>query len=325
MKDLVPFTVTAHTTGRELGRGSFGRVVELNSNGETFAAKVFNIDVRSANRRSILKKVVEEIMRVLQIQHGNIVQSKTVCFLSGNRLPVLMMELMMSDLQVFVLAPHNADLTLQKKLRILCDVACGLDYLHNRQPAIVHRDLTARNVLLTAHVCAKIGDFGNARVMDLDPDANVYTLTSCPGTAEYMPPEAQGHNQRNKMAYGPSLDVFSFGHLSLFVLTQLNVKVLPPKIFDACNEIVALSEVKRRSESFERVNAILTGFQPLLVLIKKCLHDLADQRPATDHLLGHLRRLGRDTNAYVYSYNKVYIHICRRMPQARMIIIYYIK
>ena len=291
MKDLAPFTVTAHTTGKELGGGSFGRVIELNSNGNTFAGKVFNIDVHSTDRRSILEKIIAEIKRVLQIEHDNIVQSKNVCFLGGNPLPVLMMERMMSDLQAFVLAPNNANLALKKKLCILCDVAHGLDHLHNLRPAIVHRDLTARNVLLTSDLCAKIGDFGNARVMDLDPDANVCSLTACPGTAEYMPPEAQVHHQQDQMIYGPGLDMFSFGHLSLFVLTQSNVEVLPPNTVDGFGEIIPCSEVNRRSKSFERVNATLKRFQPLLMLIKNCLHNLPEQRPTTSRLLENLSGL----------------------------------
>ena len=57
---------------------------------------------------------------------------------------------------------------------------------------------------------AKICDFGNSRVMDLDPDVTPETLTSLPGTLDFMPPEA-----RNE-AYDPSLDVFFILILSTF-------------------------------------------------------------------------------------------------------------
>ena len=50
---------------------------------------------------------------------------------------------------------------------------------------------------------AKIADFGNSRIMYLDPDCS---------HLEYMPPGGC-------VTYDPSLDVFYFGHLSLFTTT----------------------------------------------------------------------------------------------------------
>ena len=80
---------------------------------------------------------------------------------------------------------------------------------------------------------AKITDFGNSRFVDLDPHATPTNFTLMPGTQEYMPPEAQevsapGTSQQ----YSPSLDIFSFGHLSLFTIIQTQVTVLPPTYTD---------------------------------------------------------------------------------------------
>ena len=43
------------------------------------------------------------------------------------------------------------------------------------------------------------------------------SLSQLPGTLVYMPPEALEDRPR----YGPSLDVFSFGHCALFTCTQV--------------------------------------------------------------------------------------------------------
>ena len=94
-------------------------------------------------------------------------------------------------------------------------VSCGLVYLHSMQPPVVHRDLTARNVLLTSSMVAKITDMGNSRI--INSGHLTRTLTQLPGTLVYMPPEALNVSQ----SYGPSLDVFSFGHLSLYTITQV--------------------------------------------------------------------------------------------------------
>ncbi len=103
------------------------------------------------------------------------------------------------------------------KISILTDTCSGLVYLHSMESPIVHRDLTARNVLLTASLTAKITDLGNSRMVNFRPGQLAQTLTKTPGTTVYMPPEALSESHR----YGPSLDVFSFGHLALFTLTQV--------------------------------------------------------------------------------------------------------
>ena len=114
----------------------------------------------------------------------------------------------------------NVPLVLKRAL--LEDVARGLLYLHKHNPQIVHRDLTAKNVLLTSSLVAKITDFGNSRIVNLQPGQLARTLSQAPGTLVYMPPEALTTTSR----YGPSLDIFSFGHLALFILTQVRARLV---------------------------------------------------------------------------------------------------
>ena len=178
------------------------------------------------------------------------------------------------------------NLPLRQKIRILHDISKGLNYLHNLEPAIVHRDLNARNVFLTHNVCAKISDFGNARIIDLDPEAKVCSHTAFPGTIEYMPPEAQTYH--TQVTYGPSLDVFSFGHLSLLVFTQTQVEVLPPSL-DAMG---ALSEVMKRKRAFDAVNLDLIDFPETIAIIKMSLHFLPESRPHAFQLVTHFQEKG---------------------------------
>ncbi len=84
-------------------------------------------------------------------------------------------------------------------------------------PSVIHRDLSASNVLLTSFLVAKISDVGNSRIVAMSPGQIAQTLTRQPGTLVYMPPECLNESHR----YGPSLDVFSFGHLSLFTFIQV--------------------------------------------------------------------------------------------------------
>jgi serine/threonine protein kinase len=125
------------------------------------------------------------------------------------------MEKLDSSLDDLLETVPNIPLVLKHSM--LEDVANGLLYLHSHNEKIIHRDLTAKNVLLTSLLVAKITDFGNSRIVNLQPDQLARTLSRLPGTLVYMPPEALSASSK----YGPSLDVFSFGHLALFTLTQV--------------------------------------------------------------------------------------------------------
>ena len=150
-----------------------------------------------------------------EMRHPNIVQFLGLCFLEGSALPVLVMEKLDSSLDDLLETSPGLPLALKQSL--LTDVARGLLYLHTRNPPVVHRDLSARNVLLTTSLVAKISDLGNARIVNLQPGQLARTLTRVPGTHVYMPPESFDQHSR----YGPRLDIFSFGHLALFTLTQV--------------------------------------------------------------------------------------------------------
>ena len=150
------------------------------------------------------------------LRHPNIIQFMGVCFLPNCQLPVLLMEKLDGNLDDLLETVPNIPLTLKQS--ILEDIVRGLLYLHQHNPQIVHRDLTAKNVILTLSFVAKITDFGNSRIVNLQPGQLARTMSRLPGTPLYMPPEALSVSSR----YGPSLDIFSFGHLALFTLTQVN-------------------------------------------------------------------------------------------------------
>ena len=270
----------AKPTGTELGSGTYGRVIELLSAGESVAGKAFKIS-SNVHPQTLTNKLLGELSLMTQVHHPNVVQCKGVCLLESEAMPVLLMERLMSSLHAYVLDSTNSNMPLVRKLSILRDVASGLNYLHSHKPAIIHRDLTGTNVLLDSKLKAKISDFGNARLMDLDPMATPGIYTAMPGTPDYMPPEAQGDSAK----CGPSLDIFSFGHLSLFTIIQSLVHSLdPPTYYDAQGEFCPRSEVKRRKQYLDKAEELLKGNPSVLVLIKQCLHNDSAQRPQTAEL-----------------------------------------
>lgn len=157
-----------------------------------------------------LHKYQSECQLMSDLHHPNIVQFLGLCIFPEYELPILVMERLVMSLDDLLEVPR---LPLALRCSLLADVARGLTYLHKRD--VIHRDLTAKNVLISAGLVAKISDLGNSRIIDMNA---CQSLTRCPGTQVYMPPEAVGDNA----TYDASLDVFSFGHLSLYVFLQVS-------------------------------------------------------------------------------------------------------
>ena len=172
------------------------------------------VDPRNQGTENVVEKYYKECSLLAELRHPHIVQFLGICFFPDSRLPVLVMERLHTSLDD--LLEQYPYIPLHVKLSILYDVTKGLVFLHTRSPVVVHRDLTARNVLLDAAMTAKIADLGNSRITNLRPGRLAQTMTmGIPGTLVYMPPEASTDH------YGPPLDMFSFGHLSLFAATQV--------------------------------------------------------------------------------------------------------
>ena len=284
---LKPYTRKVTLTGKELGNGTYGKVIELKSfrPKEILAGKIFRMSSNACDL-SVAIRIYRELNTMMPLDHPNIVLCKGVTLLTDQPLPVLLMERLAFSLYDYLVKHNDSYLSVEKKLSFLHDIANGLNYLHSRTPAIIHRDLTAKNILLDSHLTAKIADFGNCRIMDLDPEASPERLSSLPGTLEYMPPEALGCINTN---YGPSLDVFSFGHLGLFTLTQRRIHLLPPTYHDPSRgEVCARSEVQRR-ERFVKVAEQMSVNPLLMEVIKHCLHNNPALRPRTGELPKNLQ------------------------------------
>ena len=259
--------------------GAHGAVVEVEVGGTLCAGKRIHdalVELRGGGPSDISQKFVNECRLMSSLRHPNVVQFIGVCFVDGSRLPMLVMEYLSNDLDS--LLEGNPGIPLSLKYSILNDVALGLAYLHGHNPPIIHRDLTARNVLLNSDVKAKIGDFGVARILDLYPGQLRKVMTQAPGNFTYMPPEALSTNP----TYNEKIDIFSFGHLALYTVTQVFPDLLPPTRPDPNDpqRTVGLSEVERRAREMELVCKQMGGGHPLVRLIRSCLENSPQLRPS---------------------------------------------
>ena len=216
--NLRPFVLSnVRLTGTRIGAGAYGSVDEVAILGAVCAAKRIHevfLDRSEIPEQEIRKSVtqfVKECQLMSTLRHPHVVQFLGVCFFADSRLPALIMERLLTSLHDLLdpetQPPPHKDapkpfFPLNLKCSILHNVASGLAYLHERTPPVIHRDLSARNVLLNSGMVAKIADLGVARIV---PRIRATaTMTKAPGAGIYMPPEvleAKSKNEEQKAKY----------------------------------------------------------------------------------------------------------------------------
>ena len=294
-------------TGAKIGAGAYGSVEEVAIPGAICAAKKIHdifldrSEIPAAEINRATAEFVKECQLMSTLRHPNIVRFMGVAFFPGSRLPALVMERLLTGLHDLLdpeiedqgSAPPKPSLPLSLKCSILRDVANGLAYLHERSPPVIHRDLSARNVLLNSEMVAKIVDLGVARIV---PRMRVpATMTKGPGASVYMPPEASAPAtySTEKCKYDASSDIFSFGVLTIFTVGE--TFPCDPLAHNYLDEesgfLVARTELQRRSEYMKEVNdqlracGQLSGEYPLIRLIQQCLHNGPHRRPSVHEVL----------------------------------------
>ena len=275
LKDVTIEGVVA--TGKELGRGAYGKVFAVKYCGLICAAKeihpILIEGVSPAEKKTIIDNFIRECHRCSVIRHPNVVQFLGVYYSAKkSELPIMVMELMNASLTSFVKC-NQSKITVDTKMSILYDVSLGLSYLHARKPAVIHRDLSPNNIMLNSHLVAKIGDLGVAKVIRADSRQTKSRLTTAPGTVDFMPPEALEANP----VYGIAVDVFSLAGIALHVFAEEWPTPSGQKKRDPVTKrLLALTEAERRQEYLDKIPESTCTLKGLIV---RCLDDDPDERP----------------------------------------------
>ena len=174
-------------------------------------------------------------------------------------------------------------------------MALGLRYLHEHSPPIIHRDLSANNVLLTSNMRAKLSDLGVAKMLNITPAQMTQQMsTQAPGTPCYMPPEAL----MARPTYTSKIDSYSYGVLMIHMLC--GSWPFPADAFrhDHRNPdtLIPISEIDRRAKYLEDIRQD----HPLMGLIHQCLSNTPTRRPEASEILCHVSGiLSRIPEAYL--------------------------
>ena len=245
--------------------------------------KIHELFLKGEHTQYVLRRYAEECHLLSKVRHPNIVQFLGIYCLKGREIPILVMEYVPTNLTACI--ERYTFLPKEICYSILHDIALGLNYLHSRNPPIIHRDLSSNNILLTPNMTAKISDLGVARLLNLNQQI---VMTKNPGTLVFMPPEVNMANP----TYGTGVDEFSYGIIILHLLCrvfpqpQVGQAITDPK----SGKLIPVSELKRREKFIQMIGSD----HPLMELIEKCLDNNPKKRAHADEMVKYLAPLVSD-------------------------------
>ncbi|XP_055996905.1 uncharacterized protein LOC125647380 [Ostrea edulis] len=204
-----------------LGEGSFGKVYKGNllKHGDTKDDTPVAVKKLSAgSQNESISDFLFEALTLSKFNHKNIVRCLGITSDPNGEL-LLVLELMEGgDLKNY-LRRHSQreDLSVQELLKISVDIAHGCQYLEENR--FIHRDIAARNCLLStvdSNKIAKIGDFGFAK--DIHGSEYYKKSEMAMAPVRWMPEESfkdgKFSSKSDVWAYGVLLwEIFSFGKL----------------------------------------------------------------------------------------------------------------
>lgn len=197
---------------RELASGGMGSVYLAERDDEEFHQRVAIKVVRGGFASAFLLQRFREERRILaSLDHPNIAR-----LLDGGAtvsgLPYVVMEFVEGQPVDAFCASRG--LSLRERLAVFQQVCAAVQHAH--QHLVIHRDIKAANILVTADGTPKLLDFGIARL--LDPQTGVQFDRQT--TLRVMTPESASPEQVSGGAVTVASDVYALGVLLYRLLTE---------------------------------------------------------------------------------------------------------
>uniref|UniRef100_A0A7E4VEJ9 Tyrosine-protein kinase n=1 Tax=Panagrellus redivivus TaxID=6233 RepID=A0A7E4VEJ9_PANRE len=184
-------------TIKKLGEGAFGEVYMAELTTDKVSIPVAVKTMREEVSRDSRLKFMKEARIMRKFHHQHVVQ---ILGIAVHEHPLmLVMELCLGGSVLSYMRKHKGKTTLETKLRFVLEASSGLAYLEEK--SCIHRDIAARNCLLTEKHAVKISDFGMSDERKTLTDER---LDKVP--VKWLAPETM----QNKI-YSSKTDVWSFG------------------------------------------------------------------------------------------------------------------
>lgn len=206
-----------------IGGGRFGQVYLGHYQGEEYAIKkFFSHDEQSWYRES-------EIYSNVNIRHENILTCFATDIFSNEGVTELWLITQHHPRGSLYDELHQLPLTVRNTLRIILSACRGIMYLHNEihgtqgKPAIAHRDIKSKNILVKNDGTCCIADFGLAVVQNSSSPNLKMPTNLREGTKRYLSPEvlSESIDFRNFQSFLKT-DVYAFGLVMWEVCRKCN-------------------------------------------------------------------------------------------------------
>ncbi|XP_030494626.2 G-type lectin S-receptor-like serine/threonine-protein kinase LECRK1 [Cannabis sativa] len=253
----------------QLGRGAFGTVFKGILPYGDRAIAVKRLEKVAAEGEVEFRNEMRSIGRT---HHRNLLRLLGFCHEGSNRL--LVYDFMSNGSLANFLYKSEVKPSWNERVCIAQGIARGLLYLHEEcENQIIHCDINPNNILIDENHCAKIADFGLAKL--LMPD-QTRTMTGIRGTRGFVAPE-----WHKNMAITAKADVYSFG-IVLLVITccrphvDVNVPEKEAILVDWVCECFKANKVRNLVQD-EEVNML--EFEKIVKIGVWCIQEEPSIRP----------------------------------------------
>lgn len=252
--------------GDLLGRGSLGYVhkaLEART-GQLMAVKEVVLDFQDQTDEKFRQSLQNEIDLLKDIKHPRIVAYLGHDYIEGRL--YIYLEYMPGNSIAQVLSQFGP-LDESLSSRYMHNLLEGLEYLHTRDPPVLHRDIKGANILVGMDRTAKLSDFGCSK---RSSGTAIHTLR---GSVPWMAPEVMVQS-----GYGRKADIWSVG----CVLIEMTTAGAPWGTFD--NHLAAMVRIAMSQETPpvpSHLSALCRDFAAV------CTRRAPQERPDATELLKH--------------------------------------
>ena len=184
-----------------IGEGQFGDVHKgvFKPTGATESVNIAVKTCKVETDASTAEKFLEEAYIMQQFDHQHIIKLVGIC--SSSPVLIVMELATLGELRAY-LQNNKHKLDLSTLVLYSYQLSTALSYLESKN--FVHRDIAARNVLVSSHDCVKLADFGLSRWIDQD---TYYKASKGKLPIKWMAPESI-----NFRRFTTASDVWMFGN-----------------------------------------------------------------------------------------------------------------
>ncbi|XP_078175375.1 chitin elicitor receptor kinase 1-like [Carex rostrata] len=207
----------------KIGQGGFGSVYYAVLRGEEAAIKKMETQAS--------QEFLAELKVLTHVHHSNLVRLIGYCIEGALFLVYEYIE--NGNLSQHLCSSGRwSPLSWANRVQIALDSARGLEYIHEHTvPVYIHRDIKSANILIDKNNCAKVADFGLAKLAEV---GSTSFFTGPVGTIGYMSPEYWSYGRVSS-----KVDIYAFGVVLYELISAKGAILIIEPSSDASSEAMA--------------------------------------------------------------------------------------